>query len=114
MPESSNECAGQHTTLSSSADDIWTYLADKYGKPEVVAKEVMSELMAMDSKKPGQKFCTMVLDTHKLLASIYEQDWLVSNRAVAELEGKLLRDEKFEWAKLCGSVAGEITPTLVE
>ena len=69
--------------LSSSADDIWTYLADKYGKPEVVAKEVMSELMALDSKKLGQKFCTMVLDTNTLLASIYEQDWLVSNRAVA-------------------------------
>ena len=66
-----------------------------------------------DSKKLGQKLCTMVLDTHKLLASIYEQDWLVSNRAVAELEGKLPRDEKFEWAKICGSVAGEITPKLL-
>ena len=54
------------------------------------------------------KFCTMVLDTHTLLASIDEQDWLVSNRAVAELEGKLPRDEKFEWATLCGSDDGDI------
>ena len=66
------------STFSCSADDIWNYLDEKYGKPEVVAREVMSELMTLDSKKLGQrfmgKFCTMVLDTHTLLASIDEQD----------------------------------------
>ena len=70
--------------LSSSADVIWTYLADKYGKPEVVAKEVMSELMALDSKKLGQKFCTMVLDTNTLLASIYEHNRAVAGRVRPE------------------------------
>ena len=49
----------------------------------------------------------MVLDMHKLLAEISEQDWLVSNRAVAELEGRLPREEKLEWAKLCETVEGD-------
>ena len=49
----------------------------------------------------------MVRDTYKLLAEMGEQDWLVSNRAVAELEGKLPREEKLEWAKLCGTVEGD-------
>ena len=99
------------STFSSSADDIWSYLDEKYGKSEVVAKEVMTELMALDPKKLGQRFmgrfCTMVLDTYKLLAEMGEQDWLVSNRAVAELEGKLPREERLEWAKLCGTVEGD-------
>ena len=68
------------STFSSSADDIWSYLDEKYGKSEVVAKEVMTELMALDPKKLGQRFmgrfCTMVLDTYKLLAEMGEQDWL--------------------------------------
>ena len=64
------------STFSSSADDIWSYLDEKYGKSEVVAKEVMTELMALDPKKLGQRFmgrfCTMVLDSYKLLAEMGE------------------------------------------
>ena len=59
----------------------------------MVAREVMSELMALDPKKLGQRFigrfCTMVLDTHKLLNDMSEQEWLVSNRAFAEIGGKV-------------------------
>ena len=36
------------STLTDSADDIWKYLELKYGRTETVAKEVMSELMALD------------------------------------------------------------------
>ena len=36
------------STLSSSAEDIWTYLDMKYGKPEKVARVVIAELMSLD------------------------------------------------------------------
>ena len=66
------------STLTNSADEIWEYLEDKYGKPEVVAREVMSELMGLESKKLGSrfisKFCTTLLDTHTLLTSLGEED----------------------------------------
>ena len=66
------------STLSTSAEEIWTYLDMKYGKPEIVAREVMAELMGMDHRKLGQqfmgKFCTMLLDTHSLLVTINEVD----------------------------------------
>ena len=92
------------STFSSSSDDIWDYSNEKYGNPEVVAREVVGELMSLDSRRLGSKFmgkfCTMVQDTHTLLSSIDEQDWLISNRAVSELEGKLPREEKLEWAKI--------------
>ena len=68
------------SSLTSSADDIWAYLDDKFGKTEVVAREIMAELMGLDSKKLGNKFmgrfCTTLLDTHSLLASMGEEDWL--------------------------------------
>ena len=99
------------STLTDSADDIWRYLEEKYGKPEVVAKEVMSELMGLDSKKLGSKFmgrfCTLLLDTHSLLASMGEEDWLVSNRSVSELEAKLPREEQVEWVKQLGTIGGQ-------
>ena len=98
------------STFSSSSDDIWDYSNEKYGNPEVVAREVVGELMSLDSRRLGSKFmgkfCTMVQDTHTLLSSIDEQDWLISNRAVSELEGKLPREEKLEWAKLYCTVDG--------
>ena len=82
--------------MTDSADDIWKYLEDKYGKPKVVAREVMSELMWLESRKFGQKFmgkfCTLLLDTHSLLTSMGEEDWLVFNRSVFELDSKLPRD----------------------
>ena len=99
------------STLTDSADDIWRYLEEKYGKPEVVAKEVMSELMGLDHKKLGSKFmgkfCTLLLDTHSLLASMGEEDWLVSSRSVSELEAKLPRDEQIEWVKVMGTIGGD-------
>ena len=99
------------STLTDSADDIWKYLEDKYGKPEVIAREVMSELMGLESRKLGQKFmgkfCTLLLDTHTLLTSMGEEDWLVSNRSVSELESKLPRDEQIEWVKQMGTIGGD-------
>ena len=91
------------SSLSSSADDIRAYLDDKYGKTDVVAREIMAELMGLDSKKLGQRFigrfCTTLLDTHALLASMGEEDWLTASRSVSELENKLPREEKMEWAR---------------
>ena len=99
------------STLTSSADEIWEHLEDKFGKPEVVAKEVMGELMTLDEKKLGSKFmgkfCTNLLDTHTLLLSLGEEDWLTSNRTVSELENKLPRDEKLKWAEMCGQCQGQ-------
>ena len=99
------------STLTDSADDIWNYLENKYGKPEVVAKEVMAELMGLDHKKLGSKFmgkfCTLLLDTHSLLASMGEEDWLVSSRSVSELEAKLPREEQIEWVKTLGTIGGD-------
>ena len=99
------------SSLTNSADEIWDYLEEKYGKPEVVAREVMSELMGLDAKKLGGrfigKFCTTLLDTHTLLASLGEEDWITSNRTVSELESKLPREEKFEWAKQFRTLPGE-------
>ena len=90
------------SSLTSSADDIWAYLDDKYGKTEVVAREIMAELMGLDSKKLGHRFmsrfCTTLLDTHSLLASMGEEDWLTASRSMSVLENKLPRDEKIEWA----------------
>ena len=81
------------STISDSAQDIWKFLDEKYGKSDVVAREVMAEMMALDSKRLGKqfmvKFCTMLLDTHSCLTAIGEEDWLVSNRSVADLEDKL-------------------------
>ena len=62
------------STLSNSAADIWAYLDEKYGRSEIVAREVMAELMSLDHRKLGQlfmsKFCTMLLDTHSLLLNL--------------------------------------------
>ena len=99
------------STLTSTASEIWAILDEKYGKSEVVAKEVMRELIALDPKKLGNKFmgkfCTCLVDTHSLLASLGEEDWLTTNRAVNELENKLPRDEKMKWAEAYSYISGE-------
>ena len=41
------------STLSNSAEDIWKYLDNKFGKSDTVAREVMGELMSLDHKKLG-------------------------------------------------------------
>ena len=73
------------STLSDSAEDIWKHLDNKYGKSDVVAREIMGELMSLDHKKLGKsfigKFSTMLMDTHALLVNINEVEWLVSNRS---------------------------------
>ena len=98
------------STLSDSAEDIWRYLDNKFGKSDVVAREVMGELMSLDHRKLGQhfiaRFTTMLLDTHALLVSINEVEWLVSNRSVAELEDKLPHSERVEWARQMESMPG--------
>ena len=99
------------STLSNSAADIWAYLDEKYGRADIVAREVMAELMSLDHRKLGQvfmsKFCTMLLDTHSLLVNLNEVDWLVTNKTVAEMEDKLPREEKLEWAKQMCTVTGD-------
>ena len=96
------------STLTNSADDIWKYLEEKYGKPEIVAKEIMAELMGLNPKKLGSKFmgkfCTLLLDTHSLLTNMGEEDWLVTNKSVSELEAKLPREELIEWVKQQGTI----------
>ena len=98
------------STLSDSAQDIWAYLDEKFGKSDVVAREVMGELLSQDHKKLGKKFIskftTMLIDTEALLESINEIDWLTSNKSVAELEDKLPQSERVEWAKQMRSVTG--------
>ena len=98
------------STMSNSADDIWKYLDEKYGRSDVVAREIMAELMSLDSRKLGKqfisKFCTMMMDTLACLTAIGEQDWLVSNSRVAEMEDKLPKDEKLVWAEKMHTMAG--------
>ena len=53
------------------------------------------------------KFCTMLLDTHSLLVTLNEVDWLVTNRTVADMEDRLPREERLEWAKQMSVVAGD-------
>ena len=81
------------STLSDSAEDIWRYLDNKFGRSDVVAREVMGELMSLDHRKLGQhfiaRFTTMLLDNHDLLVNVNELEWLVSSRSVAELEDRL-------------------------
>ena len=98
------------STLTNSAEEIWNYLDEKYGRSEVVAREIMAELMSLDPKRLGSrfigKFCTTLMDTHSLLKSINEEDWLVGNRTVSELEVKLPREEKLEWARQYSTLPG--------
>ena len=62
------------STISDSAQDIWKFLDEKYGRSDTVAREVMAEMMALDSKRLGKqfmtKFCVMLLDTHSCLTAI--------------------------------------------
>ena len=99
------------STLSDSAEDIWHYLDERFGKPDIVAREVMNELFALDHRKLGSKFMvkftTLLLDTESLLKSINEEEWLISNRTVAELEDKLPQAERVEWARLMSSTVGD-------
>ena len=100
------------STLTNTAAEIWAYLEDRYGKPKVVAKEIMKELMELDHRKFGTqkfmiKFCTTLHDTHSLLINLGEEDWLTSSRTVSELESKLPREEKIEWAKSGSGHVGE-------
>ena len=98
------------STMSNSAEDIWKYLDEKYGRSDVVAREVMAELMSLDTRKVGKqfisKFSTMMMDTHACLTAIGEQDWLVSNSRVAEMEDKLPKEEKLIWAEKMHSMEG--------
>ena len=98
------------STLSNSAEDIWKYLDNKFGKSDTVAREVMGELMSLDHKKLGMnfmgKFSTMLMDTHALLLNINELEWLVSNCSVAELEDRLPYSERVEWARCMSTVEG--------
>ena len=51
------------STLTNSADEIWNYLDEKYGRSEVVAREIMGELMSLDPKKLGTKFMSRFCTT---------------------------------------------------
>ena len=99
------------STMSNSAEDIWKYLDERYGRSDVVAREVMAELMSLDQKRQGKqfmgKFYTMLMDTHACLNAIGEQDWLVSNSRVAEMEDKLPREEMLVWAEKMPTIEGK-------
>ena len=80
------------------------YLEEKYGKPEVVAKEVIAELKSLEHKKLGRsfmsRFAITLNATYACLETIGELDWLTSNRSVSELEDQLPDSEKAEWAEV--------------
>ena len=90
---------------TNSAEDIWKYLDNKFGKSDTVAREVLGELMSMHHKKLGKNFSTMLMDT-ALLLNINKLEWLVSNRSVAELEDRLPYSERVEWARCMSTVEG--------
>lgn len=49
----------------------------------------------------------MLLDTLSLLVTINEVDWLVTNRTVADMEDKLPREERLEWARQMCTAGGD-------
>ena len=91
------------SSLASSYEVIWDHLEMKAGKAEVVARDIMGELMALSHNKYGKKFLAkfsaILEDSEALLVTIGMQDWLTSSRSVSELEDLLPYTEKIEWAK---------------
>ena len=49
----------------------------------------------------------MLLDTHSLLITTNEVDWLVTNRTVADMEDKLPREKRLDWERQICTVEGD-------
>ena len=98
------------SSLASSYQVIWDHLEDKAGRGEVVARDIVGDLMRLDHKKYGRrflaKFSAILEDSESLLESIGMQDWLTSSRSVSDLEGLLPHSEKVEWAKKVKGATG--------
>ena len=100
------------SSLASSFQEIWDHLEEKAGKVEVIAKDIMGDLLSLNHRKIGKKFVAkfsvMLEDSEALLGSIGQQAWLTSPRSVADLEDLLPASEKMEWAKkVKGSVGSD-------
>ena len=91
------------SSLASSYEVIWQHLEDKSGRAEVVARDIVGELMRLDHRKLGKrflaKFSALLEDSEALLQTIGMQDWISSSRSVSDLENLLPHSEKLEWAK---------------
>ena len=91
------------SSLASSFQEIWDHLEEKAGKVEVVARDIMGDLLALNHKICGRKFISkfsvLLEDTEALLGSIGQEAWLTAPRSVADLEDLLPNSEKLEWAK---------------
>ena len=100
------------SSLASSFQEIWEHLEEKAGKVEVIARDIMADLLALSHRKVGKKFIAkfsvILEDSEALLSSIGQQAWLTSPRSVADLEDLLPVSEKMEWAKkVKGSVGAD-------
>ena len=97
------EMLDEVSSLASSFQEIWDHLEEKAGKVEVVARDIMGDLLSLSHKKSGKKFIpkfsVLLEDSEALLASIGQQAWLTAPRSVADLEDLLPTSEKLEWAK---------------
>ena len=98
------------SSLASSYQEIWDHLEEKAGKVEVVARDIMGELMTLSHKKHGRtfvaKFSVVLEDSEALLTTMGQQTWLTSPRSVADLEDLLPDTEKLEWAKKVKGATG--------
>ena len=98
-----NDVLEEISSLANSHQSIWEHLEEKAGKAEVVAKDIMVELLSLSHRKLGKKFMSkfsvMLEDSEALLISIGMQDWLTSSRSVSDMEDLLPDSEKLEWAK---------------
>ena len=98
------------SSLASSYEVIWEHLENKAGKAEVVARDIMGELMALNHNKYGKKFLAkfsaLLEDSEALLRTIGMQEWITSCRSVSELEDLLPYTEKIDWAKKVKGTTG--------
>ena len=106
------EMLDEISSLASSFQEIWDHLEEKAGKVEVVARDIMGDLLSLSHRKSGQKFIAkfsvLLEDSEALLTSIGQQAWLTAPRSVADLEDLLPTSEKLEWAKqVKGSVGAD-------
>ena len=100
------------SSLASSFQEIWDHLEEKAGKVDVIAKDIMGDLLSLSHRKVGKKFVAkfsvMLEDSEAMLGAIGQQAWLTSPRSVADLEDLLPDSEKLEWAKkVKGSVGSD-------
>ena len=98
------------SSLASSYEVIWDHLENKAGRAEVVARDIVGELMRVDHKKLGKRFfpkySALLEDSEALLTTMGMQDWISSSRSVSDLENLLPYSEKLEWAKVVKGASG--------